>query len=125
MIGFNPGGTSNPRITSGFGGPSSLFASGGSGFLDAFKGFGDFLGSQSGQGLLGLGSLGLQGFGLNKALDFQNDQLGLLQDQENRAATAQNLQTGNSLSLALQTTTPGTPEHERIKQAIADGSFAV
>jgi hypothetical protein len=100
--------------------------------MDMFKSFGsgigkfgDFLGSDAGQGLLGLGSLGLQGFGLSKSLDFQNDQLGLLKDQENRAATAQNLTTGNSLSLALQTTTPGTPEHERIKSAIADGSFSV
>ena len=95
------------------------------GVLDGLKGFGDFFGSESGQGLLGLGSLGLQGFGLNKALDFQKDQLGLLQQQEGRAATAQNFQTGNQLSLALQTTTPGTPEHERIKAAIAEGSFAV
>lgn len=129
MIGFNPGGSVSGfgpgSGVSGFGGPSSIFKTGGSNILDSLKSLGGFFGSESGQGLLGLGSLGLQGFGLNKALGFQEDQLGLLQDQENRAATAQNLQTGNSLSLALQTTTPGTPEHERIKQAIADGSFAV
>jgi len=94
-------------------------------FGDMFKNIGGFLGGEGGQGFMDLASLGLGAFGLNKSLGFQEDQLGILKDQENRAATAQNLQTGNSLSLALQTTTPGTPEHERIKQAMADGSFAV
>ena len=97
-------------------------------FGDIFKNFGkfgDFLGGDPGQGLLGLGSLALQGFGLNKSLGLAEDQLDILQAQEGRATTAQNFNTGNSLSLALQTTTPGTPEHERIKQAIAEGQFAV
>ena len=110
-----PGGSS---FAGGFGG-------GGFSFGDAFKGFGDFLGSESFGNLGKLGGLALQGYGLNRSLDIQQDQLGLQQDQENRAATAQNFQTGNSLSLALQTTRPGTPEHERIKQAIAQGSFEV
>ena len=90
-----------------------------------FDGFNNFMNSDTFNNFSKLGSLGLGVFGLKQGIDFQNDQLGILKDQENRAATAQNLQTGNSLSLALQTTTPGTPEHERIKQAIADGSFAV
>jgi len=108
-----------------FGSLGPRFNNGGFDFMKSFQKFGDFLGSKGGQGLLDFGSLGLGAFGLNKALGFQEDQLGILKEQENRAATAQNFQTGNSLSLALQTTTPGTPEHERIKQAIADGSFAV
>lgn len=108
-------------------GASSIFNSGGGGmsFLDGLKGLGGFLGSEEGGGLLGLGSLALKGYGLNKSLGLAEDQLGLLKDQENRAATAQNLGTGNQLSMALQTTTPGTAEHERIKSAIAAGSFQV
>lgn len=104
----------------GTGGGGSPFS-----FMDAFKGVGDFLGSKGGQGLMDFGSLALKGYGLNKSLGIAEDQLGILKDQENRAATAQNLGTGNSLSLALQTTTPGTPEHERIKQAIATGQYQV
>jgi hypothetical protein len=72
-----------------------------------------------------LGSLALGGYGLNKSLGFQEDQLGLLKDQEGRAATAQNFNTGNSLALQAQTTTPGTPEHARAQAAIADGTFQV
>jgi len=108
------------------------FGSGGFNFGDLFKSFtggvkdlGGFFGSERGQGLLDLGGLALGGFGLNKSLGIADDQLNILKDQENRAATAQNFQTGNSLSLALQTTTPGTPEYERIKAAIANGQFAV
>jgi len=106
-----------------FGGHGS--GGGGFNFGDMFKDIGGFLGSDSGQGLLDLGSLALGGFGLKKSIDFNKDQLNLLNKQEDRATTAQNFQTGNSLSLALQTTTPGTPEHERIKQAIADQTFQV
>lgn len=98
---------------------------GGFGFLDSLKNFGNFLGGKGGQGFLDLGSLALNTYGLDKSLGFAEDQLGILKDQEDRAATAQNFQTGNQLSLALQTTTPGTPEHERIKQAIAQGQFQV
>jgi hypothetical protein len=97
----------------------------GGGFLDSLKNFGNFLGGKGGQGFLDLGSLALNTYGLDKSLGFAEDQLGILKDQEDRAATAQNLQTGNQLSLALQTTTPGTPEHERIKQAISQGQFQV
>jgi hypothetical protein len=97
----------------------------GSSFLDGLKNLGGFMGSKEGSGLLGLGSLALGGYGLNKSLGFANDQMDLLKGQENRAATAQNLGTGNQLSMALQMTTPGTPEHERIKQAIASGQFQV
>ena len=99
---------------------------GGGGSKPSFlSGLGDFLGSKGAEGLFGLGSLALQGYGLNKSLGLQEDQLGLLKQQEGRAATAQNLGTGNQLSLALQTTTPGTAEHERIKQAIASGQYQV
>lgn len=114
--GFGPGASIGRQLQS-FGG-SGL----GGGFL---SGLGDFMGSKGAQGLFGLGSLALQGYGLNKSLGIAEDQLGIMKDQENRAATAQNLGTGNSLSLALQTTTPGSPEHERIKQAISSGEFAV
>ena len=107
----------------GFGGLSDIGNS--FDFLGGLKDLGGFFGSESGKGLLGIGSLGLGAYGLNKSLGFQEDQLGLLQDQENRAATAQNFQTGNSLALQLQNTTPGTPEHARIKAAIAEGSFQV
>jgi hypothetical protein len=107
----------------GFG--SSLATGGGGGFLNGISGFangvGNFLGSQGGQGLLGLAGMGANLYGLNKSLGFQEDQLGVLKDQEARAADAQRLNTGNMLSLALQTTTPGTPEHERVKAEIAQG----
>lgn len=92
------------------------------GFLDSFN---SFMGGDTFKNLSSLGSLGLGAFGLKNSLDIQGQQMDLLQSQENRATTAQNFQTGNSLALQLATTTPGTPEHERIKQAIADGSFAV
>lgn len=94
-------------------------------FTDMFKNIGNFMGSKSGQGLLDLASLGFGAFGLNKSLGIQEDQLGLLKQQEGRAATAQNFNTGNSLALQLATMTPGTPEYARVEQAIADGSFAV
>lgn len=92
-------------------------------FGSMFKNVGNFLGGAGGQGFMDLASLGLGAFGLNKSLGFQEDQLGILKDQENRAAGAQKFQTGNSLALQLQTTTPGTPEHERVKQLIAEGNF--
>lgn len=120
FVGVNNVGGVNPNLFSGAGG-----GGGGFNFMDSLKGFGDFLGGKGGQGLLGAGSLALQGYGLNKSLGIADDQLGILKDQENRAATAQNFQTGNSLAMALQTTTPGTPEHERIKQAISEGSYQV
>ena len=94
-------------------------------FLDSMQGLGNFLGSPGGQGLLGLGSLALQGYGLNKTLDFNKSALDLQRQQEERAATAQNLATNNSLSLALQMTTPGTAEHEQVKKAIEAGQYAV
>ena len=94
-------------------------------FGNMFKGINDFVGGDSFANFGKLGSLALSAYGLNKSLGIQEDQLGILKDQEGRAATAQNLGTGNQLSLALQTTTPGSPEHERIKQAIASGEFQV
>ena len=94
-------------------------------FGNLFSGLGDFMGSDAFGGALGLGSLALSGYGMNKSLGFAEDQLGIMKDQENRAATAQNFQTGNSLAMALQGTTPGTPEHERIKQAIAQQTYQV
>lgn len=120
-FGSSFGGGSLASLGQSFGQPGG----GGGGFLGGLKGIGDFLGSKSGQGLFGLGSLALQGYGLNKSLGIAEDQLGILKQQEGRAATAQNLGTGNQLSLALQTTTPGTPEHARIKQAIESGQFQV
>jgi len=90
-----------------------------------FKGLGNFMGSSGFTGAMDLGSLALNAYGLNKSLGFAEDQLGILKDQEDRAATAQNLGTNNSLSLALQTTTPGSAEHEQIKQAIAQGQYQV
>ena len=75
--------------------------------------------------LINTGSLALGAYGMNKSLGFQEDQLGLMKQQENRAATAQNYAQGNSLAMALQATTPGTPEHERVKQAIANQTYQV
>jgi len=95
---------------------------GGAGFL---SGLNKFMGGKGFGNTLDLGSLALNAYGLNKSLGLAGDQLDLQQDQENRAATAQNFQTGNALSLALQTTTPGTPEHARIQKAIAEGQFQV
>lgn len=108
-------------------GVSQLFNGDGGGFnfMDSFKGLGDFFGSKGGQGIMDLGSLALKGYGLNKSLGIAEDQLGIMKDQENRAATAQNLGTSNSQSLALQMTTPGTAEHEAVKQAIANGTYQV
>jgi hypothetical protein len=104
-------------------------SAGGGGFLEGLKGFGsslnNFMGGKSFGNAMDLGGLALSGYGLKKSLGFAEDQLGILKEQENRAATAQNQQSGNALSLALQTTTPGTPEHERIKQALAQGTFQV
>jgi len=96
--------------------------SGGGGFLSGLQ---KFMGGKGFGNALDLGSLALQGYGLNKSLGLADKQMGILEDQENRASTAQNYQTGNSLSLALQTTTPGTPEHARIQKAIAEGQFEV
>lgn len=112
---------------SGIVGPGRAFGMGlvnqpGGGLMDSFN---NFMGGDTFKNFSKLGSLGLGAFGAHKQLGFMNDQMDILKSQENRATTAQNLTTGNSLSLALQTTTPGTPEHERIKQAIADQSFAV
>ena len=88
-------------------------------------GVNNFLQSDALPGAVGLGSLALNAYGLNKSLGFAEDQLGIMKDQENRAATAQNYNTGNSLAMALQRTTPGTPEHERVKQAMAQGTYQV
>ena len=104
---------------------ANMFSNKGGSFMDSLSGIGDFLGGKSGQGLMGLGSLALGGYGLNKSLGFQEDQLDMLKEQENRAATAQNFQTGNSLAMQAQTTTPGTPEHARAMEAIANGTFEV
>jgi len=102
---------------------------GGGNFLDMFKnigsGLGDMFKSDGFENALDLGSLALQGYGLNKSLGIADDQLGILKDQENRAATAQNLATNNSLSLAAQMTTPGTAEHAQVQEAIANGTYAV
>lgn len=89
------------------------------------SGLGDMFKSDGFDNALGLGSLALQGYGLNKSLGIADEQLGILQDQENRAATAQNLQTNNQLSLAAQMTTPGTAEHEMVANAIASGQYQV
>lgn len=95
---------------------------GGSGFL---SGLSNFMSGPGFSNVMDLGSLALNAYGLNQSLDIADQQLGILQDQENRAATAQNFQTGNSLAMALQMTTPGTPEHERVKQAMANGTYQV
>ena len=90
----------------------------GGGMSDMFKsdGFGN---------ALKFGSLALSNKFGNESLDIANKQVGILGEQENRAATAQNLNTGHNLSLALQTTTPGTPEHARIVEAIQNQTFQV
>lgn len=118
-----------PNSTLGNMANSLAFGNSGGGFFSNVMGglgkFGDFMGSPGGQGLLGLGATLGNLYGMNKSLGIAEDQLGIMKDQENRAATAQNFQTGNSLAMALQMTTPGTPEHERIKQAMAQGTYSV
>lgn len=101
-------------------GPSSIIDGGG-----WMKSLSNMFGSKGFGNVMDLGSLALNAYGMNKSLGLAEDQLGIMKDQENRAATAQNLGTGNSLAMALQTTTPGTPEHERIKQAIAQQTYQV
>jgi hypothetical protein len=123
--GINVGGLNGGNQGGGFLSSLGGLFGGGGGGGSMFSGLGDFLGSKSGQGLMGLGSLALGGYGLNKSLGFQEDQLDILKDQENRAATAQNFDTGNSLALQAQTTTPGTPEYARAQEAIANGTFQV
>lgn len=125
MPGFNPGGSTGGLFGGNLGGNMLRPGGSGGGFGNFMSGIGNFMNSGAGQGLLDIGSLALNSYGLNKSLGFAQDQLGILEDQEARAATAQNFQTGNSLSLALQTTTPGTPEHARIQQAIESGQFQV
>jgi hypothetical protein len=129
MVAFNPGGTTNGgNYLGSFGGGGSL-AGGGFNLWNSLKdfgtNFGGFLGGEGGQGLMDFGKLALNTYGMNKSLGMAEDQLGIMQAQEGRAATAQNFNTGNSLALQLQTTTPGTPEHARIKQAIAESTFSV
>jgi len=117
-----------PNNIGGLNSMSSLGGGGGgfwSGLGKGIGSIGNFMGSQAGQGLFSLAGMGANLYGMNKTFDFMDDQMGLMQTQEDRAAKAQQLDTGNSLSLALQTTTPGTPEHERIKAAIAEGTFNV
>lgn len=103
----------------------SLAGGGSSSIMSPWQKFGNFMGSNAFSGIMDLGSLALNSYGLKKSLDFSKDQLGIMKDQENRAATAQNFNTGNSLAMALQMTTPGTEEHERIKQAMAQGTYQV
>jgi hypothetical protein len=121
--GFHPSQQATHFLSSGGGG------GGGGLFGGLFDGLGGFLGSDKfknfSSGIGDIGSLALGAYGLNKSLGIAEDQLGLQKDQENRAATAQNFQTGNNLSLALQATTPGSPERARIEQAIAQGSYSV
>ena len=93
--------------------------------LSMWDKFNNFMGGKSFGNFMDLGSLALNAYGMNKSLGIAQDQLGILKDQENRAATAQNLATNNSQSLALQMTTPGTAEHEAVKKAIETGQYAV
>ena len=127
MTAGRAGGVGGLNVGGGFANPNGGFGGGDNGFSFAnmFSGINDFVGGDSFANFGKLGSLALGAYGLNRSLGIQEDQLGILKDQEDRAATAQNLGTGNQLSLALQTTTPGSPEHERIKQAIASGEFQV
>jgi len=122
-----PGYTGPNNIGGIGGGAGSNFSLGNmfSGIGNFGKSLGNFMGSQAGEGLFSLAGMGAGLYGMNKSFDLAENQLGIMHDQEDRAAKAQQLQTGNQLSLALQTTTPGTPEHERIKAAIAEGQFNV
>jgi hypothetical protein len=118
------GGGSNP-----FGGLSGLNTGSNGGFFgsigSALGGVGDFLGSQSGQGLMGLGTSLANLYGMNRSFGLADDQIDILKDQEGRAATAQNLATDNSLAMALQMTTPGTAEHQQVQDAIANSTYNV
>lgn len=102
-------------------GQGSPMSGGGGGFN--WSNIGKWLGGP-GKGLMDLSSLAMGAYGLNKSLGIAQDQLGLQKQQEERAKLAQNMQTDNQLSLALQLSTPGTEEHERIKKAIEEGQYS-
>ena len=118
-----PGGGITPYSGSVGGGSSNFMSSLG----NMFSGmdFGDMFSNLDFGDLLKGGSLALNAYGMNKSLGFAEDQLGILEDQEARAAAAQNFSTGNSLAMARQMTTPGTPESQRIEEAIANGTYQV
>jgi len=92
---------------------------------NGFQGFGNFMSGAGGQNIMDFGSLALNAYGMDKSLGMAEDQLGIMKEQEGRAATAQNFQTNNSLAMQLQMTTPGTPEHEQVKRAIAESQYSV
>lgn len=92
---------------------------------DSFGSFGEMLGGEAGQGWMKALPAFANIIGMNRALGQGDEQLALMNKQEGRATTAQNLSTGHNLSLALQMTTPGTPEHQRIKDAIAQNTYGV
>ncbi|MEE8599292.1 MAG: hypothetical protein V3S69_07300 [Dehalococcoidales bacterium] len=135
---YNPGGSTGGGLD-GFSLANSTGDNNGFSWMNLFKGAGDavgdfagglknsmgdlgkWMGGDGGKGVMSLANM----YMMNNAMDMQNRQMGIMEGQENRAATAQNLNTGHNLSLALQTTTPGTPEHERIKQAIANEQYTV
>ncbi len=142
MASFDPGGV-------GFGGNlSSLGASGGItgfgglgglgksfNFMDMLKGIGSgFSGMFKEDGLfqsagftnaLKGGSLAMETLLGKKALDLGEKQVGILSAQEERARKAQAMNTNFTQSLALQTTQPGTPEHQMVLDAIENGTFQV
>ncbi len=117
----------NYDVSGSVGGASSLAAgnnfSSYGGLFNGIKNFGQslggFMGSKAGQGLFSLAGMGMGMYGMNKSFDLAENQLGILKSQESRAAEAQRLNTGNMLSLARQTTTPGSPERARIDAEIA------
>ncbi|MCP4487737.1 MAG: hypothetical protein GY820_10535 [Gammaproteobacteria bacterium] len=111
---------------------SSLLSNMGSGIKSMFSGLGDFMSSDSfSNSLAGINSLAnLYGMsksisGMDKSLDIANKQFGIMKNQEQRAANAQQMATDNSLSLALQMTTPGTTEHEALQKAVSGGNYNV
>lgn len=94
MSGFGGGGLGAMKGIAGLGGGMDGWMKG---LMDMLKG-GDGLMDN----LTGLGSLALQGYGLNKSLGIQEDQLGILKNQDSRAARADDTNFANQQFMAQQ-----------------------
>ena len=98
-------------------GPSSG-GGGGGGFSLA-----NFLGGNDGSNTIDLLGLGANAFFGNKALGIEEDKLDVLQNNARNAASAQNFSLANQLALQRATTTVGTPEHQQVLDAQANGTY--
>ena len=65
------------------------------------------------------------GYLLNESLGFQRDQNRRLDNQENRAEQAQNLNTDAVMRTRLAMATPGTAEHDALQEQVNSGQYTV